>query len=192
MRYTSHHCKWRGKRLLSTMSSLPRVYLAGPDVFFPNAAAHFDALCALAASHGLQGLVPVDGGPHEPGLLPAMRAKRIFEGNVALIRSADAMLVNLQCFRGPESDSGTVWELGFAQGLGMPTAAYFPDERDYIEKVRSHMPVRTEANGRSEDEAGCFVEDLGLPANLMLVFGGPCFHTADRALASLARRLRVG
>ena len=38
----------------------PRVYLAGPSVFRPNAKAHLASLAALCERHGLTALLPTD------------------------------------------------------------------------------------------------------------------------------------
>ncbi|MBE7942197.1 nucleoside 2-deoxyribosyltransferase, partial [Ramlibacter aquaticus] len=40
---------------------MPRVYLAGPDVFRPDAEAFGRALAQACAALGLQGVFPLDG-----------------------------------------------------------------------------------------------------------------------------------
>ena len=43
----------------------PRVYLAGPDIFFRDSAAIYERLKAACAQYGLQGVEPSDGGVHK-------------------------------------------------------------------------------------------------------------------------------
>lgn len=53
-------------------------------------------------------------------------SKRIFEDDVGGIKSADVLLAWLE---GPDPDSGTCWELGYAQGKDKITIAYTTDLR---------------------------------------------------------------
>ena len=48
---------------------MPSVYLAGFDVFYPDALARGEYLKALCATHGLEGLYPLDAAL--PDLLDA-------------------------------------------------------------------------------------------------------------------------
>lgn len=172
---------------------MKRVYLAGPDVFFPDADSHFVTLEARCAALGLQGVRPTDGGL-SAGLrgTPAEIAERIYQGNVELIRSCDALLANLQPFRNPvEPDSGTVFELGFAVALGKPTAGVTPEPgRSLEDKVAQHCGLRRDAAGLAWDTThGYLVEEFGQPLNLMLARSTPLFGSVDEALAHLARVL---
>lgn len=141
--------------------SLPSVYLAGPDVFFPDVAARAAAQKALCAELGWQALHPVDQ--------PVLQAATIYENNLQLLRQADVVLANLQAFRGPEVDSGTAFEVGFAVALGKPVLAYVPQAESWLERVgRCYGPVSRGVDGLWRDQAGCLVEDFSLPLNLML------------------------
>ena len=52
-------------------STRPRVYLAGPDVFLPDALAVGEAKKRLCADHGLEGVFPLDNPiDHLDGLPP--------------------------------------------------------------------------------------------------------------------------
>lgn len=138
----------------------PRVYLAGPDVFFPDAPARGAALRALCAEFGFEGLFPLDAPLPADAAAPAAFARRIFEANLGLIRRADAVLANLQDFRGHEPDSGTAFEVGFATALGIPVWAYGAPAVPIIEQVRGATDGR--------DAQGYLVEDFGMSRNLML------------------------
>ncbi|GAB3471468.1 nucleoside 2-deoxyribosyltransferase [Azotobacter salinestris] len=162
---------------------MPKIYLAGPDVFRPDAVEHGARLKRLCAEHGLEGLYPLDNAL-PPGLSPAAAAQWILEANIALLRSADAVLANLEPFRGREPDSGTVFEMGMAVALGKPVWACFAPAGD----LRSQVPHG--ADGR--DAQGWLVEDFGLPRNLMLACSWTGHSaTPEAAIAELARHLGV-
>jgi nucleoside 2-deoxyribosyltransferase len=169
------------------------IYLAGPDVFFRDAPAHFDALEARCAAHGLRGVRPSDGGlaagSHGTG---DEIAERIYRANIALIGECEALLANLMPFRNAlEPDSGTVFELGVAVALGKAVAGVV-SRRDtsYEHKVIAECGVTHDALGRAWDARhGFMVEQFGQPMNLMLARSTPLFERCDDALAHLARSL---
>lgn len=156
------------------------LYLAGFDVFRPDAAAHGRALQALCAEFGHRGLYPLDNAL-PPGLHGPAAARWIFDANCAQIRQADAVLANLNDFRGHEPDSGTAWEVGFAHALGKPVWAYLDDPR----------PLRAQL-GAPHDAQGYAVEDFGLPRNLMLACSATLVagdaRAALQALSATPRR----
>ena len=139
------------------MSTL--IYLAGFDVFRPNAIEHGRYLKALCVAHGMEGLYPFDNEV-PPDLSPEATAGLICSMNIAMLRRCTAVLANLNVFRGLEPDSGTAFEVGMAVALGKPVWAYF----EPVGSLRELVPH--DANGF--DAQGMQVEDFGLPRNLML------------------------
>jgi nucleoside 2-deoxyribosyltransferase len=135
------------------------IYLAGFDVFRPDAIAHGERLKALCAQAGHRGLYPLDTAL-PPGLTGPAAARWIYESNCALIRQADAVLANLNNFRGAEPDSGTAFEVGYAAALGKRVVGYIDDTRPLREQL-----------GATPDAQGYEVEDFGLARNLMLACG---------------------
>ena len=133
-----------------------KLYLAGPDVFRPDAEDWAAAARALCAAAGHEALVPLDGGE--------TTAAGIYRNNLRLIGSADAVLANLNPFRGAEPDSGTCVEVGYALALGKPVVGYAEALPPLCERLRA-APGE---DGRWRDGAGRTVEDFGLPFNLML------------------------
>ncbi|WP_301102373.1 nucleoside 2-deoxyribosyltransferase [Propionivibrio sp.] len=123
-----------------------RVYIAGPDIFRPDASIWAETVRALLARHGQQALIPIDGDE--------LTASGIYHANLEMIRSADVVLANLNAFRGHEPDSGTCFEVGFATAQGKPVIGYLSDGRVQKDKV--------------SDADGLRVENFGLPLNLML------------------------
>ena len=82
---------------------MKKVYLAGPDVFFPDAALRAETHKKLCLAYGFEPLHPVDG--------VETTAAGIYAANIAMIQAADAVLANLSPFRGAETDSGTAFEI---------------------------------------------------------------------------------
>jgi nucleoside 2-deoxyribosyltransferase len=101
-----------------------RVYLAGPDVFLPDAEAWAARRAGICARHGLAAVSPLDALADEAvsGDLPDWQ--QIAFRNEAHIRGCQAVIANLTPFRGPSADVGTVYEVGYARALGLPVFGY--------------------------------------------------------------------
>ena len=144
---------------------MTRVYLAGPEVFLPDAVDIVRRKVELCTRHGLIGLYPLDNAidPTAKGA-----SLRIFRGNEAMMIEADAMIANLTPFRGPSADAGTVYELGYMAGRGKLCLGYSNDPRSYADRVRELTDVSSR-DGRLIDAQELTVEDFGLTDNLMIV-----------------------
>lgn len=159
----------------------PKVYLAGFDVFREDAVERGEYLKRLCRDQGLEGLYPFDNEVPE-GLAPAERAARICQLNLAMIRGADAVLANLNPFRGFEPDSGSAFEVGAAVALGKPVWAYF--------QPRGSMRQWLPGDEAGRDAEGYFIEDFGLPRNLMLACSWVgCSASVEQGVAALRRYL---
>ncbi|MDI9246367.1 nucleoside 2-deoxyribosyltransferase [Marinobacter sp. CHS3-4] len=143
------------------MSHPKRIYLAGPEVFFP--AAEHRAIVAekkrLLADAGMEGVDPLDSELE----LDAIQSKReqgfqIFRANKALMDTCDGLIANLTPFRGVSADPGTVFEVGYMIGQGKSAIGFTMDRRSYVER----------AGGASVDECGHVIEDFDLSDNLMI------------------------
>ena len=106
----------------AALKSLPRVYLAGPDIFFPEAPTIARERKTLLAALGMEGVFPLDS--QAQGESFSNTAFAIFQTNRKLIDSCQALLANVAPFRGPSADVGTAWEIGYACGQGKPVVAY--------------------------------------------------------------------
>lgn len=151
------------------------LYLAGPDVFRTDAAAYGRQLQALCTRYGFIGLYPLDNAL-PAGLTGHEAARWIYDANIALIHRADAVMANLDDFRGlGEADSGTAFEVGFAAAHGKPVWGYTGDAGTLLDRVKAGVNVA----GEAVDANGFLVEDFGHGKNLMLacsariVEGGP-------------------
>lgn len=153
-----------------------RAYLAGPDVFLPDAEAVLDAKCAICAQAGIVGVSPIAG--------PAPAdAAGIFAKCEAAMDGADLILADMSPFRGPGMDSGTAYEVGYMRARGKPVFGYCNAPGDYASRVP----------GDGVDALGRTIEDFGRAENLMLAcaverFGFPVF-TPDSSPADPLRDL---
>jgi len=141
------------------------VYLAGPDVFLPDAFEIGRRKLELCGRHGLTGLYPLDNAIDVAAKDASLR---IFRGNETMMIAADAIIANLTPFRGPGADAGTVYELGYMAGRGKLCLGYSNDPSSYADRVRAFTEV-TARDGRLVDAAGLTVEDFGLSDNLMMI-----------------------
>ena len=142
-----------------------KIYLAGPDVFLPDAIAIGRRKAELCARYQLVGLYPMDNAV-DIGADDA--SFRIFRSNEAMMNEAEAIIANLTPFRGPGADAGTVYELGYMAGRGKLCLGYSNDPSSYADRVRQLATV-TSRNGRLADAHGLSVEDFGLADNLMMI-----------------------
>jgi nucleoside 2-deoxyribosyltransferase len=141
------------------------IYLAGPDVFLPDAIDIGRRKAELCARHGLIGLYPLDKAVDRTAPDASVQ---IFRGNEAMMNEASAIIANLTPFRGPGADPGTVYELGFMAGRGKLCLGYSNDPSLYADRVRAFSAV-VSRDGCLADAQGLTVEDFGLTDNLMMV-----------------------
>src|SRR5262245_7467204 len=142
-----------------------KIYLAGPDVFLPDAIEIGRRKVELCAVHGLSGLYPLDNVVDRAAGDVSLR---IFKANEAMMAAADAIIANLTPFRGPGADPGTVYELGYMAGRGKLCLGYSNDPSIYADRARRFTEVRSE-DSRLVDSVGLTVEDFGLGDNLMMI-----------------------
>jgi nucleoside 2-deoxyribosyltransferase len=141
-----------------------KVYLAGPDVFLPDAVEIGRIKVELCTRYGLTGLYPLDNAVDAA----ARDSLSIFRGNEAMMIEADAIIANLTPFRGPGADAGTAYELGYMAGRGKLCLGYSNDPSAYADRV----PKFTEVSSRQArllDATGLTIEDFGLSDNLMII-----------------------
>ncbi|HSZ95801.1 MAG TPA: nucleoside 2-deoxyribosyltransferase [Bradyrhizobium sp.] len=141
------------------------VYLAGPDVFLPDALEVGRQKTEICRRHGLTGLYPLDNVVDREATDASLR---IFKANEAMMNQADAIIANLTPFRGPGADGGTVYELGYMAARGKFCLGYSNDPTLYADRVRRSTKV-TARSGRLVDADGLTVEDFGQNDNLMMI-----------------------
>jgi nucleoside 2-deoxyribosyltransferase len=134
-------------------------YLAGPDVFLPNAVAHAAAKVAICRRSGLRGLPPLneDAGTPAAGL---EAWEVIYEKDVAMMEKSDVIIANLTPFAGASADAGTLIEVGWFLGKGKPIFGYSNSPENFESRMRRQL-------GAAHADLG--IEGFHLPDNLMIV-----------------------
>lgn len=170
------------------------IYLAGPEVFLPDAAAIGLRKRHICAQYGFTGLFPLDNGLD----LQAGKsvAAAIFGANMKMLAGADLILANLTPFRGVSADVGTVFELGAGYAMGKPVFGYSNVRGTLIERLAAlpeFGPFKPGADDRLYATDGLAVEDFGLVDNLMIAEALHCSGTEiivpDHEVADIARDL---
>lgn len=147
---------------------MKKIYIAGFDVFYPDAVRRGTKMKMICAENGFEGLYPLDN--------EASNAEEIFRGNCALIDRADLVIANMNPFRGDEPDSGTAFEVGYAAAKGKKIYLYLSDGRTMRERLGA------------QDKNGFSVENFGMPVNLML---GCAARVVEGDFAAAVRQARV-
>ena len=178
---------------------MTNVYLAGPTVFLPDAAAVFAKMKGILARYELNGVAPIDNQIGLEQLPPGGQlAEAIYLADEQLMREADAAIFNIDPFRrGTEMDAGTAFEVGYCKALGLPMTGWTTDARAYPDKVADFMKSvfgealvsvgKNDSGGTSgalRDADGVLVHSEGKFQNLMIDVaieqsGGRVYADAD-------------
>ncbi|MBC7801466.1 MAG: nucleoside 2-deoxyribosyltransferase [Gemmatimonadaceae bacterium] len=146
-----------------TNGAWPAAYLAGPDVFLPNAAAHAARKVAVCARYGIVGRSPLNEDVEALASMADEDAWRtIFAKDLALMEACDLVIANLTPFRGPSADAGTLVELGWFLGRGKPVFGYSNTAAPFAVRSAAHVALFP------DPVPGLSVEGFGLPDNLMV------------------------
>ena len=98
---------------------MTKIYLAGP--LFSLAEQHFNVeLARVLEREGFEVWLPQEHEPRDK------TSRAIFAMDVAAIDWADMVVA---CMDGPDPDSGTAWECGYAYARGKPIVGYRTDFR---------------------------------------------------------------
>ncbi len=119
----------------------PRIYLAGPMVFYPDPEATFPAMKRICARHGLEGVAPIDNQIELKGGRPGKALIReIVKADIALMNRFDGGLFCVDGFRrAPDMDPGTAFEIGYMHAQGKPLCGWTEDGRLYPAKVEAYF-----------------------------------------------------
>jgi nucleoside 2-deoxyribosyltransferase len=133
-------------------------YLAGPDVFLPNAVAHAATKVGICRRSGLRGLPPLN----EDGTAATEQEvwQAIYGRCVAMMERSDLIIANLTPFAGASADAGTLIEVGWFLGKGKPIFGYSNTPENFESRMRRQL---------SAEHADLGIEGFDLPDNLMIV-----------------------
>jgi nucleoside 2-deoxyribosyltransferase len=145
-----------------------KLYLAGPEVFLPDAVEIGKTKRELCRQRGFVGLFPLDNEPAtKPTITPS---KSIFDSNITMLNDADAIVANLTPFRGVSADVGTVFEVGYGFACGKKVYGYSNVRTGYIDRIQKFIsgPRELGVDGRLYATDGLAVEGFGHFDNLMI------------------------
>lgn len=144
-----------------------KIYLAGFDVFYPDAIEALDKKKKLCEKYGFIGLAPLDNKV-DFSLPKRDVAKLIYLANIELIKESDILAVNLNSFRHGEPDAGTVFEIGYAVALGKEVYIYVDSKKTMLEKTKENDMNCYCRDGAWFDGNGLIIEDFDGMFNLMI------------------------
>jgi nucleoside 2-deoxyribosyltransferase len=144
-----------------------KLYLAGPDVFYPNVKDIAKAKKEICAKYGATGLFPLD---NKIDITKKGADLKIYIANCALMVEADACIANLTPFRGPSMDVGTAFEVGYMTALNKRVYGYTNSADLYNSRVIADEMSREldSAHIGRVDIDGYAIEDFGNVDNLMI------------------------
>jgi nucleoside 2-deoxyribosyltransferase len=138
-------------------------YLAGPEVFLPEAREHARRKIEICAQHGILGRTPLNEDLKRTAeMSDAVFATAIFYKDLAMMEACDIIIANLTPFRGASADSGTLVEVGWFLGRGRPIFGYSNSATLFAERSRKHVEAMPDPH------PGLIVHGFGLPDNLMI------------------------
>jgi len=117
-----------------------RIYLAGPDVFEPNAIEIGREKKATCEAYGFEGVFPLDN--EIPNFDQSKHTGlRIGAANEALMDSCDVIAANMTPWHGPGMDTGTAFEMGYMRAQKKFILAYTDDMRPFSNRVLEHFKM---------------------------------------------------
>ena len=131
-----------------------RAYLAGPDVFFPDAVAIGRAKQEICDRSGIEGIYPLDAdfSPWEGTQDPSELGYGMFQAMIDLMDGCDLIIANMTPFRGPSMDVGTAIEVGYMHGRGKPVSGVgdrAAHNRQTMERTLAQLAAAAESSAGS-------------------------------------------
>lgn len=172
---------------------MPKAYLAGTEIFYPDSEETQKKYHALCEKYGIIGFYPADAAPDDEFKEYEKKDDSLHEMEVQMfthdlnhIKRTDIIIANLNDYRGNEPDSGTAVECGLAFGYGHRCFAFIDDARPMPQRFKGIK--KTRADGTVTDKDGANLEDFDSPLNLMFceftIFEGD-FETALKGIREI-------
>jgi nucleoside 2-deoxyribosyltransferase len=153
------------------MRRIASLYIGGPDIALPDADAVLAEKRKACANKGFVPVLASDTVLVETEASEAM-AREIYADRVQRLRLADAAILNLTPWRGPNCDVGVAFEAGYMAALGKPVFAYLnvetEEDAELRGRIEAEMGLEMDRRGVWRDGFGGAIEDFGLPEDLML------------------------
>ena len=151
------------------MTKAMSIYLAGPEVFLPDARDILKQKSSIAREIGFDPIAPGDADIAACEM-KFLKCVAISAYDEKLMSSAAVIVANLTPFRGVSADTGTYFELGFMRALGRHVYAYTNDRRHHFERVSEFFDgeITFDAAGEARTRDGLLVADFDMIDNLMM------------------------
>ena len=110
------------------------IYIAGPECFYKDGPVQLDVMRRRSESLGFEVTLPNDNPlklDHEDLRL---NADAIFKNCCDSINKSTVIITDLEFYRGPEVDGGSVYEIGMAYARGIRCYGYTRDKRNMVWK----------------------------------------------------------
>lgn len=165
---------------VAELSDYP-IYLAGWDVFSKNAKEIGEEYKKILSEYGLRGIFPLDDNIDKTGKTKKQLSKEYYQSNTNSIKNSVGVIANLSPFRGPSADAGTVWEVGYAIGKGIPVVGWNVSTEYKIKCQRFQSRLKNCIE--SYDYTDLEIEDFGNFDNLMIAesVDSVCLNLKDAA-----------
>lgn len=159
-----------GARSKRSGGDVKKVYLAGPEVFAPNAKELGAWKTEICTRYGLAGVFPSHVVNLDPAMPRPAQGLHIFDVLERTMRACDGAIVNMTPFHGPSADVGTAYEMGFMTALRLPLFAYTNVPELLTERITAFLggEVTRHPSGDLRSDDGMEVEEFGLVDNPML------------------------
>lgn len=162
----------------------PRIYLADLVRYEEHREEIYGRLKELCGAYGLEAVTPCDwaeGLPEAEYTNPYTMAAALAENYRCLVKSCDAVLADLNDYRGYECSNDVGFECGMGFEMGKHLFGYMDDTRPCIEKIPN---LGEKAEYR--DMTGSNVENFNYPVNLMFgssmkIYRGKVEEAIERA-----------
>jgi nucleoside 2-deoxyribosyltransferase len=144
-------------RTLARFAMTLTAYLAGPDVFLPNAVSHAAKKVEICRRFGLRGLPPLNEDI-KTSVKTSNKASNawlsIYEKDVLMMERCDIIIANLTPFGGASADAGTLIEVGWFLGKEKPIFGY----SNTSDNFESRMSKQLDDRFHKTDHNSTFVE----------------------------------
>ena len=115
------------------------IYIAGPMCFYADGYPRWDSMKLRAQTKGYGVTMPSDNEvPMDPVDLRG-NGIAIFENCIKAIENTTAVICNLEFYRGPDVDGGSIFEVGMAYGRGAQCYGYTRDKRPMVWKYQGSI-----------------------------------------------------
>lgn len=162
--YADTFCQ-KDKTVTPERGTCPRVYLSDVIRYREDAQSAYERMKAICRQYGLEAVTPADWAENvekTDSSNPYAAAANLTENYAELIRSCDAVIADLNDYRGYECSNDVGFECGVAFEWGKKLYGYMDNTKPCIERI-PHLGK--EADYR--DMTGCNVENFNYPVNLM-------------------------